>query len=371
MTARRMLSKLPARQLRYVQPVFDPAPGTVTADVYDQVEQDLRVVIPPVLLHSPAPDVLAAYWALMRETLHAAGTVPRRDKEIVAAAVSVANICPYCADMHSIGMYDLSTEHEAEAIVRDRIDELDDDRLRRHAAWARAAHTPDVSTGAPPFPEDHRPELVGVVVAFHYLTRMVNVFLSNFLLPPRLAPAARRRLKHGISRILAPTLRADREPGLSVPLLPDAALTGSAAWAAGSPVVAAAVARAYAAFEAAGERSVPDPVRALVGRRLAGWRGEETGLSRQWCEDLIAELPARERAAGRVALLTALASYQVDEDVIGEFRNGCPDDRVLVETAAWASFAAARRIGEWHVPAYARTPDAQSETNTPADARAC
>ncbi|BCB89759.1 hypothetical protein Psuf_070720 [Phytohabitans suffuscus] len=79
--------------------------------------------------------------------------------------------------------------------------------------------------------------------------------------------------------------------------------------------------------------------------------GEETGISRAWCEELVAELPASERAAGRLALLAALASYQVDDTVVAEFRAAAPDDRTLVEAAAWASFAAARRIGSWHNPA--------------------
>jgi hypothetical protein len=190
-----------------------------------------------------------------------------------------------------------------------------------------------------------------VTVAFHYLTRMVNVFLASFLLPPRLSPAARRRAKQGISHLLSPTLRGAFPPGRSLSLLPPAALPVDAGWAAGNDVVAEAVARAYAALEAVGERSLSPEVRALVHRRLADWRGEETGLSRQWCEDLVAGLPATERAAGRLALLTAFASHQVDESVVADFRRHEPDDRRLVEAVAWASYAVARRIGARFVSA--------------------
>jgi hypothetical protein len=157
--------------------------------------------------------------------------------------------------------------------------------------------------------------------------------------------------------VLAPTLRADREPGRSVPLLPAADLPASAAWAVGSPTIADAMARAYATLELAGARSVPASVRELVQRRVADWRGEETGLSRQWCEDLVAELPAEDRGAGRLALLTAFASYQVDEEVITEFRRdrsasgAGSDDAALVDTAAWAAFVASRQVGLWHLPA--------------------
>src|SRR4029078_3808712 len=65
-----------------------------------------------------------------------------------------------------------------------------------------------------------RAELIGVVVCMHYLSRMVYVFLSHFLLPPGLGPAARRRFKRGVSLVLRPTLRRPLHPDRSVHLLP-------------------------------------------------------------------------------------------------------------------------------------------------------
>jgi hypothetical protein len=189
------------------------------------------------------------------------------------------------------------------------------------------------------------------VVSLHYLNRLVNVFLSSFLLPPRLSPRTRRRLKQGISHVLGPTLRGPREPGRSLRFRPDAPVPATAAWTAGNPTVQAAVARAYQCFAEAGERSVPDGVRDVVYERLSTWRGEETGLSRQWCEDLIERLPADERPVGRLALLTAFASYQVDDDVIDDVRRVWPDgdaDGRLLDVTAWAAYLAAERIGTWH-----------------------
>jgi len=349
MLAERITGSVVQRQVKYVTPVAVGAARGLVAQVYRQAADEFRIVIPPVLLHSPAPATLAAYWMLMREPLIAAGAVGRGAKEAVAAAVSVANICPYCADMHSTGLYKLAGEHDAEAIAQDRAVAVADEDTRALAVWARHAHLPDdPAAGCAPFTEAERPELVGVVVAFHYLSRMVNVFLASFLLPPRLGPSARRRFKRGLSRVLAPTLHADRPPGRALNLLPQAGLPPEASWAAASPTVAASAARSYAAFAAAGERVVPPAVRELVEGRLARWRGEETGLGRDWCERLIAGLPERQQAAGRLALLTALASYQVDEHVIGAFRRDQPDDVALVDTVAWASWQAARRVGMWH-----------------------
>jgi len=347
MIAARVASSAVRRQVRYFTPTPPPVARGVVASVYEQVAGEMLIVIPPALLHSPAPEVLAAYWMLYREPLLADGAVDRRTKEVAAAAVSVATTCPYCVDMHSTALYDLATENDAEALVADRLDDVADAGTRAVAAWARHAHVPD-EPSVHPLPEAHRAELVGVVVGFHYLTRMVNVFLPSSLLPSRFGPAMRRRFKRGASRVLRPTLHEPHEPGRALPLLPDATLPADAGWAAGNPTVAAAVARSYAAFEAAGERALPLPVRQLVARRVATWRGEETGLSRDWCERLIAALPAAQRAAGRLALLTALASYVVDEDVVQEFRRFDDNDATLIEAAAWASYVAARRVGSWH-----------------------
>jgi alkylhydroperoxidase family enzyme len=350
MVAGRVVSSVVQRQVKYVKTVPVAAAEGLVSAVYRQVADEMRLVVPPVLLHSPAPQTLAAYWMLMRETLLTGGAVDRLAKEAVAAAVSVANICPYCVDMHSIGMYDLANEHDAEAVAGDRVEEVADPRVRELAAWARVAHQPDAAAHrTPAFSAAERAELVGVAVSFHYLGRMVNVFLSNFLLPPRLGPRARRRVKHGISLALGPSLRVAHTVGRAVPLLPDAPLPADTAWALGHPGVAAAAARSFAAFERAGARALGPAVRQLVTDRLARWRGEEAGLSREWCERLVADLPAPDQAAGRLALLTALASHQVDEDVVRAFRAGERRDAALVEAAAWASYAAARRIGSFHL----------------------
>lgn len=350
MVVGRVASSFIQRQVKYVTPVPVGAARGRLAGVYEQVLDEMGLVVPPVQLHSPTPELAAAYWMLMREPLLPTAHVDRAAKEAVATAVSVANICPYCVEMHSVGMYDLAGESDAEELAADRADGVTDPRLRELALWGRHAGLADPPTeGVAAFAPAERAELVGVVVALHYLTRMVNVFLSSFLLPPRLGPAGRRRFKRGVGRLLRPTLRTPRAPGRAVDLLPPVALPDDAAWALGNTAIAAATARAFAAFEEAGARSLSTGVRELVLNRLDDWRGEETGLSRDWCERLIAPLSVPDQAAARLALLTALASYQVDEDVVGEFRRHQPGDAALIEAAAWASYAAARRIGSWHI----------------------
>jgi len=120
--------------------------------------------------------------------------VDRATKEAVAAACPCHDL-PYCAEMHTVGLYDLSDEHDAEAIAGDRAAEVGDPRLRAAALWARHAHEagpPSRRRPGCPRPPGRADRRRGV----HALPdRMVNVFLANFLLPPGIGPRARRRFQ--------------------------------------------------------------------------------------------------------------------------------------------------------------------------------
>ena len=345
MIAGRIAASTVQRQVHHVSPV-PPADATgLVARTYAQITDEMRLVIPPALMHSPAPPVLAAYWMLMREPVLVGDLADRALKEAAAAAVSVATICPYCVDMHSASMYELTGEHDAERLVNDHAVDMLDPRVREVSVWARTAHEAPAGEPLPAWLSPaQRTELVGTVLSLHYLTRTVNVFLSSFLLPPGVTGRARRRMKQGLGRLLRSTLHAQREPGRSLDLLPPAPLPPDAGWAVGNPAVAGAVARAAAAFGAAGERRLSPELRAVVGDHLDGWRGEETGISTAWCDDVLAGLGAVDRAAGRVVLLTAVSSHQIDDTTVAAFRAHLSSDEALVEVVGWAAFEAARRI---------------------------
>ena len=299
----------------------------VVAEVYRQVEHDFKMLAPPVALHSASPDTLAASWMILRESLLASGLADRAAKEAVATGVSLANACPYCADVHGMTL----------AAIPDG-----DDR-KAFEEWARAATT---GPALAPFDEDVAPELIGVAVAFQYYNRMVNVFLSDSPFPSHVPESAKPKARQVLGGVLRPAPEGAR-PGTSVGLLPAVPVPADLTWASPRPVITDAFARAYAAVDAAGARSVPDRVRALVLSRLSTWDGRPPGISRAWVEDEVAGLPAAEQAAGRLALVIAFASYQVDDDLVAAFQRVSPEDATLVELAAWSSMAAARRISTW------------------------
>ncbi|HEX6358911.1 carboxymuconolactone decarboxylase family protein [Actinophytocola sp.] len=318
------------RDTRHVKVVPRRRASGLVADVYRQVERDFGMLAPPTALHSASPDALAASWLILRETLLTQGNADRASKEAVATGVSEANSCPYCADVHGMTLAAIPDAGDHASLLE----------------WARTSAT--VSSGATlPFPPEQAPELIGVAVAFHYYNRVVNVFLRDSPFPAHVPESAKPRARKVLGGVLRPSTTGGPQPGDSLDLLSPAPLPDDVAWAHRNKIVADAFARAYAAIEAAGARSVPGAVRALVRGRLSVWDGRPPGISRAWVNDPVATLPPEDQPAGRLALTIAMASYQVDEDMVNAFRQSAPDDGTLVELASWASMAAARRISTW------------------------
>jgi AhpD family alkylhydroperoxidase len=301
----------------------------LVAEVYRQVERDFKMLAPPVALHSAAPDVLAASWMILRETLVAQGSADRASKEAVATGVSVANSCPYCEDVHGMTLGAIDDAGDTESLI----------------AWAKASA---MSSGAPirPFDAAQAPELVGTAVAFHYYNRVVNVFLRDSPFPSHVPENAKPKARKVLGGVLRPSTDGPKA-GDSLAFLPDAPLTDDLDWASSNEVIASAFARAYTTIEAAGARSVPASVRALVRSRMSTWDGDSPGISRSWVTEAVADLPEADRPAANLALVVAESSYQVDETLIDAVRTTGATDTTLVELAAWSSLQAARRISTW------------------------
>lgn len=335
-------------QVRHVAPVHPRDARGSVAEVYRQLGRDFGMLAPPMLLHSPSPDALCASWLILRETLLATGHASRAVKEAVAAAVSRANTCPYCVDVHATTLGGLVRGRYATAVAVGRPASVGDPGLRAVAVWAAGSGT---RAGAGrhrlPVPAGPAAELIGVAVVFHYLNRMVNLFLGSSPYPARLPAGARAGLQRLVGAAMAGSARRVRTPGAALDLLPAATPPVDLGWAAGSPRLAMAFGRAVAAVEAAGARSVPPAVRELVLARLAGWDGEPMGTSGAWVDREVAGLDPAERAAARLALLAAFASYRAEPSVIDLLRCEGRDDRALIELASWACLTAARRVGGW------------------------
>ncbi|HEV2347656.1 MAG TPA: carboxymuconolactone decarboxylase family protein [Actinocrinis sp.] len=368
---RRALRPLSFAQIRWVTPVRRGAADRRISAIYREMERILGVISPPVALHSPAPDALAACWVMLYETLFAPGRMDRAAKEAVATAVSVGNSCPYCVTIHSTMLRTLDHVQGADAIEEDHTESIADPAVRAISEWARASVRADSAAGyEPPFPATHAPEAVGVAVVFHYFNRMVNVFVRDAPLPPLVPNAALPVVLPGLSLLMSWAYRHEAPPGASLDLLPAGPLPPALSWSAGNTHIAQAFARASSAVEAAGRRSVPAAVRDLVLAQLAGWDGGPKGLSRAWADEAVEALPADQRPAGRLALLVAFASYQVDDAVVAAVQATGVTDAALVELVSWASLAAAGRASGWmwitgREPGWPRTSSQASSAQNP------
>jgi len=325
------------RDIKYVEAVRPRRAAGLVKDVYRQAERDFGILAPPIALHSPSPEVLAAAWLMLRESLVAGGAATRADKEVVATAVSQVNECPYCVEVHGMTLDSLGEGGTAAALGSGDLQAISDTETRALARWAAGAGRLPAEV-----PPGTAAELAAVAAAFHYLNRMVNVFLNESPLPGAVPENARAKARSVLGHFLRPG--TPPAAGDSVGLLP-ATAADAPAWSTPGSTTADAFARAGAAVEAAGQRVLPPRVRDLIGRELKAWDGRPPGLGRSWTGPLLTELPPAERPVARLALLVALAAYQVDGDVVAEARRDLAGDAELVEAVAWASLAAATELG--------------------------
>ncbi len=335
--------------IKHIQPVSSASANALLAQAYPQIKRDFGALVEPFTLHASAPRLLAGIWMATRET-ELVGIVRREIKEAVAATVSRLNQCPYCVDAHTTMLHAVSAHGIAAAISQENDGEIQDPAIRQIVAWAEATRSPDDPLlQRPPFSEAEAPEIIGTAVSFHYTNRMVDIFLDE---PP--LPSNRGWLKGTLKWVagwyFSRAARRRKPAGSYLALLPDAELPADMGWAASSPTVAGAFARWAAVVEMAGQEALPANVRLLVRAHVASWNGETTSLSWGWVDAALAGLDDAEKPAARLTLLTALASYQVDEGIINTFRAQQPGEDMLIAATAWASFTAARRVGTWLSP---------------------
>ena len=335
--------------IKYVHPVKPASAEGLVADVYAQIKRDFGRIAEPFLIHSPLPKLLAGAWMVCRET-ELVGNVPRTVKEAVAAAVSQLNHCQYCVDAHTIMLSAAGENEIANAISKARYDEISDAKARMIVDWALATTSPrSEMLRWLPFSRQEAPEIIGTAVFYHYMNRMASVLLGDTPLP-----SSQRWLKGSMKRMASWTfsgaVRRSKSIGDGLQFLPKADLPNDLHWAKSSSNVAWAYAGFAATVEEVGEYALPIEVRAYVQEELSEWNGKTSELSLAWSEDAICRFDEATQSAARLALLTALAPYRIDEEVVLGFRKHFPGDDKLLGTLAWASFSAARKIGTWLQP---------------------
>ncbi len=280
-----------------------------------QIVNEFGFVPAPVLLHDCTDGLFAGSWMLLRETM-LVGTVPRAEKESLSLAISRANRCPFCVESHGMALAALHAKVNGN---------LMEERERS--------------------PEE-RSEINGTTVLFHYLNRVVNVFLDESPLPPLLRLRAWRPAWQRIGGWTFAPLAAERlVPGESLGFLPETPLPPNLSWAQGQPHLAGAFARFADALENAARTALPPATRELVQRQINSSVIASTENTEAWISGATSGLPVDDRPLAVLALLAAFASYRVSPQHIEAARDGGADDSTLVTTVAWSAFTLAKILG--------------------------
>jgi AhpD family alkylhydroperoxidase len=335
--------------IKYISVVKPSSAKGLVAGVYAQIERDFGRVVEPFQLHSPVPELLAGVWMACRES-ELVGTVPQALKEVVAASISQLNQCSYCIDAHTIMLSAAGEGKTANAISKARYEEITDEKTFSTVKWALATTSPRSELLRwPPFSKQEAPEFIGTAVFYHYINRVANALLGETPMP-LIQGWLKGPLKSIASQTFSNAISRTKTMGESLEFLDKAELPNDLRWAKPSANVARAFACFAKAVEDAGEQALPTEVRAHVKEELSEWTGKTSELSLAWSEDAISRFDTATESAARLAIFTALAPDRIEPQAILAFRKHFPEDTKLIGALAWASFAAARKIGTWIQP---------------------
>ncbi|MEV0390392.1 DNA-binding protein [Nonomuraea sp. NPDC050643] len=321
--------------IRHITPVAPQRARGLLAEVYTQVNTEFSSIGPAVMMMSPAPELMAAGWSLMREA-QLAGQVPPLDKAVVALGVAQANGLEYDVQAFLAVLRLLGEPDLADAI--ERWDRPADDRLAALLSWAFS--TGSVGGEPAPFPSEVAAEFLGTVLFTHFVNRVAAAMLPAGLTPGSMDPADEPPFE---GAPVLRELRRDLRPGATLPLL-DGLPSGEAPkWAAGVPIGTAYA--ALAATAAQGSGLLSPQAAAVSSAVIAAHRGRRPTAG-DWLEEPLAGLPEQERAGARVAVLAGLAPEAVTDELVAAWRatDRRFSDHCTVYLLAYGAMAAVTHI---------------------------
>jgi AhpD family alkylhydroperoxidase len=256
--------------------------------VFAQMQLENAGVHGPFLIHAAQPKLLAALWALFRETQLASG-IPRTHLETLALLIAQDNRCPWCIEAHHVALH----THGIVAEIED---------------WHRANPDPIHSTSS-------QSTLRIASLCWQYINRMTNVFLVESAW--QRFGALRHSLQPLMGKIFATFLLGCKYPaGRSLGLIEPASLPEHLQWAVSAGASGQALAYFHQTVQALGERLIEPRTREVVLETIRHKNRLNFGLSRRWADEAVAVLEPSQHVLAKVLLLAALASYQIDENLM-------------------------------------------------------
>lgn len=304
-----------------------------------QAVLDFGLVPPPISIHKADSDLFAASWACLRETL-VVGQVPRYFKEAVATGAANANKCPYCVGAHSM-MYDIY-KPKAKSVARgDEASGVLDTTVLSN--WAQSCYAAESNRLVEPFPKSARAEIIGTAVFFHYLTRMVSVYLGDSFVPEKLAWSV--PIMMPVMRLVM-GLNDRRRKKLGASRLPDIPSDNGPAWA-DQDNVSVAFAQFGQVTEKKITRILDQPMIDFINNYLLTWKKPADSPGAGWVnthlEDWSEQNPLQKQQA-KFMLLVIGSPYMIIDSDKNALIEKMGDANFLIMTA-WVALKAALRTG--------------------------
>ena len=321
--------------IKYIKSVPPKKASGLLRDINRQISRDFGPIAGPWLALSPVPEVLAGAWGICREAV-VCGELPRATKEAVAVTVSQVNTCPFCVEAHSL-IVGAAGEGGAEKALR--YHSAQDGLLGTLTQWVDSLGPAALGSSKISLTEMQRAEVLGTYLDYQFINRVVNVFVEEIKMPgPRfLAPLFRRLVKRTL-RGLSGVKRTDG------PLYPASKMSEDFPWANSIPSLLASISSLAEVAENEGRRVLSEKALQQVGELIETWDGEPPPLGPSWLKQALAEIDVSEQALAKLALLTGVAAWKVDDKTVAAARSLCATDSDLIYVVVWAAWKAATSI---------------------------
>jgi AhpD family alkylhydroperoxidase len=310
--------------VRYIQAVSPRKSTGLNKRIFTQMQLENAGVHGPFLIHATQPNLLAAVWALFRETQLASG-VPRAHQETIALLIAKENRCPWCVEAHQLALHTQQPDPEMVAWYKANPDPLKPSSMQGSSGQAMIAYR-------------------AAVLLWQYINRMTNVLLvesawQNF-----------GGLRGPLTRVMgyvfgAFFLNRQYVPGRSLEFITKVPLPEHLAWAEPHHSIAAPLAYFHHQVNQLAAPIIPEPVQHFVLEYVHKHCGQNMGMSRRWADDAVTWLEPAQQPVAKMLLLTALASYQIDDGLIFQVRQTLPADDDLLAVLAWGSYATHNQLG--------------------------
>ncbi len=312
-------------------------------EIYHQLKTEMGDVVEPISLHAIIPDLLKGIWGILRETVIIEDAVSRKIKEAVGAAVSASNECPYCVDAHTIMIIGLKDKLVADAIVKKDLDLIESDEVRKVVNWAfNTRNFKSMAINNPPFSSKESAEIIGTAVFFHYLNRMVTIFLGPTILPLNIN-FFKGMMKAMAAKMFSGVLHAERKEGENKG---NYANIKGLYWASGNPRVEYVFTYFFHVVSELADQHVPQEVQSFIKDQIMDWDGSDMENTKN-LDTVVSVVSSKNQPLARMLYLTAFSPHRIQDYHFKEFHmfyNG--KDEQILASLCWASLLTSIRIGD-------------------------